>query len=123
MEIIELEKSRFEAGLLVMAYAENRNSIAALGKKIAALTDWKREGGPVDLTDIRELYLEDGDRWRGWGYAINCVDMPDIDESPDGITIEQRELAGLLDAKAAMRAQAGTIKRRIVALGRRMMKA
>ncbi|QXG34010.1 hypothetical protein [Pseudomonas viridiflava] len=106
------------AAKLAADYAKNRSDIREVSKKVSVLTDWKREDRGVSLDDVRTEYLEDGDRWRGWQHAIEhvqgCRD-PDDDEP---ISDEQRELAMLLDRKAALRVEAGKIKRGIVAAGR-----
>lgn len=107
---------------LVLAYAVNRNVIAEVSKKIAALTDWQRPDKGVSLDNIRTDYLEDGDQWRGWMHAIDHV-MGIRDEDDESITDLQLELAILLDTKAALRIEAGTIKRRITTLGRNIARA
>ncbi|KPM67580.1 hypothetical protein HB13667_05915 [Pseudomonas putida] len=111
--------------LLALEYAQNRGAMSDLVKRTNALTGWypERTDHPPDLTNIRELYLEQGDRWRGWKHAILVVEGfhdPDYD---DPITDEMRLLADLLDQKAANRVAFGNIKRRIYALGRQVMKA
>lgn len=105
---------------MATAYAQNRMDMAALNKKIAALTDW-RLPAPADLTEIREEYLAEGDRWRGWLHAIEIVeDFHDAELNP--ITDSQRTLAALLDQKADLRMQAGKIKRQFYAAGRSLLK-
>lgn len=106
---------------MIAACAQNRIDMAALNKKIAALTDW-RLPAPAYLTEIRDEYLGEGDRWRGWLHAIEIVeDFHDPELNP--ITDNQRELAALLDQKAALRAQAGKIKRQFYAAGRAILRA
>lgn len=109
------------AAKLAVEYAQNRIDMAELNKKIASLTDWQREDKGVDLTEIRSEYLDEGDRWRGWLYAIEVVENFH-DQELNPITAEQRELAAQLDQKAALRVQAGKIKRGFYALGRGLMK-
>lgn len=110
--------------LLHVRYAENRIAIREITKLINALTDWKREGGGTHLDGLRDEYLEEGDRWRGWNHAIRCVygayDPEDEDEF--GLTEDQRKLADLLDQKAALRVEAGKIKRAIFVMGERLIK-
>lgn len=111
--------------LLALEYAQNRGAMSDLVKRTNALTGWHpgRSDQPPDLTNVRELYLEQGDRWRGWKHAIEVVEGfqdPDFD---DPITDEMRLLADLLDQKAANRVAFGNIKRRIYALGRQVLKA
>lgn len=106
---------------MAAAYAQNRIDMSALNKKIAALTDW-RLPAPADLTEIRDEYLGEGDRWRGWLHAIEIVeDFHDPELNP--ITEKQRELATLLDQKATLRVQAGKIKRQFYAAGRSILRA
>lgn len=110
--------------LLYVRYAENRNEIREISKKISALTDYRREGGAITLDGLRDEYLEHGDHWRGWNHAIRCVhgvyDPEDEDEF--GLTEDQRKLADLLDQKAALRVEAGKIKRAIFVMGERLIK-
>lgn len=106
------------AAILVAEYAKNRIDMAAINKQIAKLTDWQREDKGVDLSVVRLDYLEEGDRWRGWAYAIEVVES----FHDDPITDDQCLLATLLDKKAALRVQAGNIKRAIAALGRQLLK-
>lgn len=106
---------------LATAYAQNRIDMAALNKKISALTDYRLGSDVADLTKIRDEYLGEGDRWRGWLHAIEIVeDFHDPELNP--IKDNQRELAALLDQKAALRVQAGKIKRGFYAAGRSMLK-
>lgn len=109
------------AAELAAEYAKNRTDLAALNKKIAALTDWRLGDKVADLTEIREEYLAEGDRWRGWLHAIEIVEEFH-DEELNPITGNQRELAALLDQKAALRVQAGKIKRGFYAAGRSLLK-
>lgn len=110
---------------LAIEYAQNRASMNALVKKTDALTGWhpERKDQPPDLTNIREIYLEQNDRWRGWKHAIEVVEGFHDPEYDDPITDEMRQLADLLDQKAALRVAFGNIKRRIAALGRATLKA
>lgn len=105
---------------LATAYAQNRIDIAALNKKILALTDWRLGDKVADLTEIREEYLGEGDRWRGWLHAIEIAEEFHDENCP--ITEGQRELAALLDQKAALRVQAGKIKRSFYAAGRSLLR-
>lgn len=109
---------------LHVRYAENRVSIREITKNIEALTDWKREGGGTHLDGLRDEYLEEGDRWRGWNHAIKVVhgayDPEDEDEF--FLTEDQRKLADLLDQKAELRVEAGKIKRAIFVMGQRLIK-
>jgi hypothetical protein len=100
--------------LLHVRYAENR----------IAMTDWKREDKGVHLDGLRDEYLEEGDRWRGWNHAIRCVygAFDPEDEEEFGLTEDQRNLADLLDQKAALRVEAGKIKRAIFVMGERLIK-
>lgn len=107
---------------LHVRYAENRVSIREITKNIEALTDWKREDKGVDLSGVRDEYLEDGDRWRGWMHAIKHVEGLRDPDDDDPITDAQRELAVLLDQKAALRVEAGRIKRAIFVMGQRLIK-
>lgn len=111
--------------LLALEYAQNRVAMSDLVKRTNALTGWypERSDQPPDLTNIRELYLEQGDRWRGWKHAIEVVEGFHDPEYDDPITEEMRLLADLLDQKAANRVAFGNIKRRIYALGRQVLKA
>ena len=109
---------------LHVRYAENRAAIRDITKQIATLTDWKREDKGVHLDGLRDEYLEEGDRWRGWGHAIKAVHGaydPD-DEDEFGLNEDQRSLADLLDQKAALRVEAGRIKRAIFVMGERLIK-
>lgn len=120
-----IDHSKFSpVELLHVRYAENRIAIREIAKQIDALTDWKREGGGTHLDGLRDEYLEEGDRWRGWGHAIRCVhgayDPEDEDEF--GLTEDQRKLADLLDQKAALRVEVGKIKRSIFVMGERLIK-
>lgn len=108
-----------KAAELAASYARNRAEMNALTKKIEALTDWKRPDKGVDLSTVRIDYLEEGDRWRGWAYAIEVVEG--FDDGLNPITDDQRALAALLDQKAALRVQAGNIKRGIVSVGRQLL--
>jgi hypothetical protein len=110
-----------KAAELAASYAQNRADLNALNKKIEVLTDWRRPDKGVDLSEVRTEYLEEGDRWRGWAYAIEVVEG--LRDERDSITDEQRALAALLDQKAALRVQAGNIKRGIVSIGRQIPKA
>jgi hypothetical protein len=110
-----------KAAELAASYAQNRAGLNALNKQIEVLTDWKRPDKGVDLSEVRTEYLEEGDRWRGWTYAIEVVEGFRDEGNP--ITDEQRALAALLDQKAALRVQAGNIKRGIVSIGRQILKA
>lgn len=109
---------------LHVRYAENRIAIRDIAKQIHALTDWKLEDKGVHLDGLRDEYLEEGDRWRGWSHAIKVVygayDPEDEDEF--GLTEDQRKLADLLDQKAALRVEAGKIKRAIFVMGERLIK-
>ncbi|MNJ37774.1 hypothetical protein D3C77_326070 [compost metagenome] len=111
--------------LLAIEYAQNRAQMNDLVKRTNALTGWhpERKDQPPDLTNIREEYLEYGDHWRGWKHAIEVVEGPHEPELDDPITDEMRQLADLLDQKAAMRVAFGNIKRRIAALGRQALRA
>lgn len=110
--------------LLHVRYSENRIAIREITKQINALTDCKREDKGVHLDGLRDEYLEEGGRWRGWNYAIKCVhgayDPEDEDEF--GLTEDQRKLADLLDQKAALRVEVGKIKRAIFVMGERLIK-
>ncbi|WNW10100.1 hypothetical protein RRX38_02700 [Pseudomonas sp. DTU_2021_1001937_2_SI_NGA_ILE_001] len=115
-----------QADLLVAEYAQNRAEISAVTKKIKALTDWQREDKGVHLDGLRDEYLEHGDRWRGWAYAMELVHGqydPDDQDDEYGLSAEQRELVDLLDKKAKLRVAAGNIKRRIFIEGRRIQQA
>lgn len=109
---------------LHVRYAENRIAIREITKQINALTDYRREGGPITLDGLRDEYLEEGDRWRGWNHAIKAVYgvYDPEDEEEFGLTADQRKLADLLDQKAALRVEAGKIKRAIFVMGERLMK-
>ncbi|WP_157893914.1 hypothetical protein [Pseudomonas cerasi] len=106
------------AAKLAADYAKNRSDIRTVSQSIALLTDFQREDGGVHLDDVRTEYLEDGDRWRGWQHAIEHVQGCRAPDDHDPISDAQRELAMLLDRKAALRVEAGKIKRGIVAAGR-----
>lgn len=113
-----------KAAELAASYARNRADMNALNKQIKQLTDWQRPDKGVDLSGLRDEYLEHGDRWRGWDHAIKVVHGtfdPDDDEE-FGLTDDQRALAALLDQKAALRVQAGNIKRGIVSVGRQLLR-
>lgn len=121
-----IDHSKFSpVELLHVRYTENRIAIREISKQISALTDWKREDKGVHLDGLRDEYLEEGDRWRGWNHAIKCVhgayDPEDEDEF--FLTEDQRKLADLLDQKAALRVEVGKIKRAIFAMGERLMRA
>lgn len=106
---------------LATTYAQNRIDMAALKKEITALTDWRLGDKVADLTEVRDEYLGEGDRWRGWLHAIEIVEeFHDAELNP--ITDNQRALAALLDQKAALRVQAGKIKRGFYAAGRSLLK-
>lgn len=105
------EPSRPE--LLAIAYAGNRMAFSAINKQIKAFLI--RKGDSVDLSEIRNEYLEEANRWRGWEHAISSLN------DDEEVTDEQRELAALLDAKAALRIEAGTIKRNIYAAGKKLL--
>lgn len=117
-----MTKNHEKAADLAMRYAQNRSEMSAINKEIATLTDWQRADKGVDLSDVRTEYLEEGDRWRGWAYAIELVEGL-RDEQDQQITKDQRDLADLLDRKAALRVSAGNIKRSIVGVGRELLKA
>lgn len=110
--------------LLHVRYAENRIAIREITKQINALTDYRRADEVAHLDGLRDEYLEYGDRWRGWSYAIKLVhgvyDPEDEDEF--GLTEDQRKLADLLDQKAALRVEVGKIKRAIFVMGERLIK-
>lgn len=108
--------------LLHVRYAENRIAIREITKQINALTDWKREDKGVHLDEIRNEYLEDGDRWRGWMEAIEHVEGLRDPEDHETITEDQKALAALLDQKAALRVEVGKIKRAIFVMGERLIK-
>lgn len=110
-----------KAAELAASYAQNRADLNVLNKQVEALTDWKRPDKGVDLSEVRTEYLEEGDRWRGWAYAIEVVEG--FRDEGDPITDEQRALAELLDKKAALRVKAGNIKRAIVSVGRQLLRA
>lgn len=97
---------------LAIAYAENRIAVSNLDKQIKFLTNWQRSDKGIDLSGVRDEYLESGDRWRGWTHAIANIDYSET------VTPEQHELASLLDAKAKRRVDLGNIKRQIYSLGR-----
>lgn len=121
-----IDHSKFSpVELLHVRYAENRIAIREITKQIDALTDWKREDKGVDLDGLRDEYLEEGDRWRGWNHAIRVVhgDHDPEDEGAIILTEDQRKLADLLDQKAALRVEAGKIKRSIFVMGERLIKA
>ena len=109
---------------LHVRYAENRIAIREITKQINTLTDWKREDKGVHLDGLRDEYLEEGDRWRGWNHAIKSVygvyDPEDDEEF--GLSADQRKLADLLDQKAALRVEAGKIKRAIFVMGERLIR-
>jgi hypothetical protein len=109
-----------KAADLAASYAQNRADLNALNKQIEVLTDLKRPDKGVDLSEVRTEYLEEGDRWRGWAHAIEVVEGFRDEGYPT--TDEQRELAALLDQKAALRVQAGNIKRGIVSVGRQLLR-
>lgn len=120
-----VEHSKFSpVELLHVRYAENRVAIREITKQINALTDWKREGGGTHLDGLRDEYLEEGDQWRGWCHAIRCVHGAYDPEGEEefGLTEDQRKLADLLDQKAALRVEAGKIKRAIFVMGERLIK-
>lgn len=110
-----------KAAELAASYAQNRADMNTLNKQIDVLTDWKRPDNGVDLSEVRTQYLEEGDRWRGWSYAIEVVEA--FRDEDDPITAEQRVLAAMLDRKASLRVQAGKIKRGIAAVGRQILRA
>lgn len=109
------------AAELAARYAKNRIDISAISKRINSLTDWNRADKGIDLTELRLEYLEEGDRWRGWAHAIDVVEGFRDPEDTAPFTEDQRELAALLDQKAAMRVEAGKIKRGIYAVGRQLL--
>lgn len=122
---MNIDHSKFSpVELLHVRYAENRIAIREITKQISALTDWKREDKGVNLDGLRDEYLEEGDRWRGWNHAVRCMhgayDPEDEDEF--GLTEDQRKLADLLDQKAALRVEVGKIKRAIFVMGERLIK-
>lgn len=110
--------------LLHVRYAENRIAIREITRQINALTDYKREDKGVHLHELRDEYLEEGDRWRGWNHAIRAIHgvYDPEDEEEFGLTEDQRKLADLLDQKAALRVEAGKIKRAIFVMGERLIK-
>jgi hypothetical protein len=112
-----------KAADLAARYAQNRADLNLLNKQIDVLTDWQRPDKGVDLSSVRTEYLEEGDRWRGWAWAIEVIEGFRDAETLTPITDDQRALAALLDQKAALRVQAGNIKRGIVSVGRQLQKA
>lgn len=118
-----IDTAAVRAANLAIQYATNRTKISEISKKIHGFTAFDREGGQIYLDDIRNEYLEDGDRWRGWRHAIEHVLGIRDGDDQDCITSEQRELADLLDQKAALRVEAGRIKTNIASLGRMIIRA
>lgn len=110
--------------LLHVRYAENRIAIREITKQINALTDYRRADEVAHLDGLRDEYLEQGDRWRGWNHAIVIVygTFDPEDEEDFGLTEDQRKLADLLDQKAALRVEVGKIKRAIFVMGERLIK-
>ena len=117
------DTAAIRAAKLAVQYATNRTKFAAISKQINAFPAFDREGGQIYLDDVREEYLEDGDRWRGWMHAIGHVLGNRDSDDQECITAEQRELAALLDQKAALRVEAGRIKTNIASLGRMIIRA
>ncbi|MHC8321178.1 hypothetical protein ACYZT4_10835 [Pseudomonas sp. GB2N2] len=117
------ETPESRAVALAIRYANNRSQIADLTHSINEFSAFGRVGGGVYLDSIREEYLEDGDRWRGWKHAIEYVQGNRDPDDDDATAAEQRDLADLLDRKAALRVEAGLIKRSIAALGRSLIRS
>lgn len=108
--------------LLHVRYAENRIAIREITKQIKAMYDLNRPDQGIDLDEIRTEYLDDGDQWRGWAHAIEHVEGLRDPEDDEPITEDQKALASLLDQKAALRVEAGKIKRAIFVMGERLIK-
>lgn len=108
--------------LLHVRYAENRIAIREITKQIKAMYDLNRPDQGIDLDEIRNEYLEDGDRWRGWAHAIEHVEGLRDPEDDEPITADQKALAALLDQKAALRVEVGKIKRAIFVMGELLIK-
>lgn len=118
-----IEHSKFSpVELLHVRYAENRVAIREITKQIKTMYDLNRPDQGIDLDEIRLEYLDDGDQWRGWAHAIDHVEGIRDPEYDAPITPDQKALAALLDQKAAMRVEAGKIKRAIFVMGERLIK-
>ena len=110
--------------LLAISYAENRMKLKAIGDEIknlfAKAQDRRKEElkedktlpkyADIDLSDARKWWLEQN-VWEGWVAAV------EVDE----YTKDEMKLAILLDKKAAIRQEAGKIKRAIYNRGKSLL--
>lgn len=103
---------------LVIDYAVNRQQIGDINKAIKLLNRYDgNDFGIPRLDEVRQAYLSVGYYWSGWRVAIDHY----IDSGEDQpLSVDQYLLADLLDAKSALRIEAGQIKRSMTAVGRKL---